>query len=56
MSPPYSGSGAACYALHFSFLFFFFSSFYIVSWGEVRLSPLGTSAANWPIVPSPDDM
>jgi hypothetical protein len=30
----------------------FFSS---VSWGGVRLSPLGTSATNWPIVPAPDD-
>jgi hypothetical protein len=27
----------------------------IVSWGGVRLSPLGTSATNWPIVPAPDD-
>jgi hypothetical protein len=26
-----------------------------VSWGEVRLSPLGMSASNWPIVPAPDD-
>jgi hypothetical protein len=24
-------------------------------WGGVRLSPLGTSATNWPIVPAPDD-
>jgi hypothetical protein len=24
------------------------------SWGGVRLSPLGTSATNWPIVPAPD--
>jgi hypothetical protein len=24
-------------------------------WGEVRLSPLDTSATNWPIVPAPDD-
>jgi hypothetical protein len=28
--------------------------FRLVSWGEVRLSPLGTSATNWPIVPAPD--
>jgi hypothetical protein len=27
----------------------------LVSWGGVRLSPLGTSATNWPIVPAPDD-
>jgi hypothetical protein len=27
----------------------------VVSWGGVRLSPLGTSATNWPIVPAPDD-
>jgi hypothetical protein len=26
----------------------------LVSWGGVRLSPLGTSATNWPIVPAPD--
>jgi hypothetical protein len=25
--------------------------FFLVSWGGVRLSPLGTSATNWPIVP-----
>jgi hypothetical protein len=25
------------------------------SWGGVRLSPLGTSATNWPIVPAQDD-
>jgi hypothetical protein len=28
---------------------------FLVSWGGVRLSPLGTSATNWPIVPAPDD-
>jgi hypothetical protein len=26
-----------------------------ISCDEVRLSPLGTSANNWPIVPAPDD-
>jgi hypothetical protein len=26
----------------------------IVSWGGERLSPLGTSATDWPIVPAPD--
>jgi hypothetical protein len=26
---------------------------FLVSWGGVRLSPLGTSATNWPIVPAP---
>jgi hypothetical protein len=26
-----------------------------VSWGGVRLSPLGTSATIWPIVSAPDD-
>jgi hypothetical protein len=31
-----------------SFIFLFF-------WDGVRLSPLGTSATNWPIVPAPDD-
>jgi hypothetical protein len=28
---------------------------HLVSWGGVRLSPLGTSATVWPIVPAPDD-
>jgi hypothetical protein len=28
--------------------------FFLVSLGGVRLSPLGTSATNWPIVPAPD--
>jgi hypothetical protein len=28
---------------------------FLVSWGGVRLSPLGTSATNWRIVPAPDD-
>jgi hypothetical protein len=31
-------------------------SFFFVSWGGVRLSPLGTSATNWPILPAPDDI
>jgi hypothetical protein len=31
------------------------SFFVSVSWGGVRLSPLGTSATNWSIVPAPDD-
>jgi hypothetical protein len=29
--------------------------FSLVSWGGVRLSPLGTSANIWPIAPAPDD-
>jgi hypothetical protein len=29
--------------------------FFLVSWGGVTLTPLGTSATNWPIVPAPDD-
>jgi hypothetical protein len=33
----------------------FTSSFFLVSWVGVRLSPLGTSATSWPIVPAPDD-
>jgi hypothetical protein len=37
---------------HFYYCLF---SFLLVSWGGVRLSPLGTSATNWPIVPAPDD-
>jgi hypothetical protein len=28
---------------------------FLVSWGGVRLSPLGTVATVWPIVPAPDD-
>jgi hypothetical protein len=28
---------------------------FLVSRDGVRLSPLGTSATNWPIVPAPDD-
>jgi hypothetical protein len=31
------------------------TDFYTVSWGGVRLSPLGTSATDWSIVPGPDD-
>jgi hypothetical protein len=30
-------------------------NFFLVSLGGVRLSPLGTSATNWPIVASPDN-
>jgi hypothetical protein len=29
--------------------------FFLVSWGGLRLSPLGTSATVWPIVPAPED-
>jgi hypothetical protein len=29
--------------------------FFLISWGGVRLSPLGTPATIWPIVPAPDD-
>jgi hypothetical protein len=29
--------------------------FFLVSWGGVGQSPLGTSATNWPTVPAPDD-
>jgi hypothetical protein len=29
--------------------------FFLFLGGGVRLSPLGTSATNWPIVPAPDD-
>jgi hypothetical protein len=38
------------YTLEFLFLLIF-----LISWGGVRLSPLGTSATVWPIVPAPDD-
>jgi hypothetical protein len=27
----------------------------LISWGGVRLSPLGMSATMWPIIPAPDD-
>jgi hypothetical protein len=30
--------------------------FFVVSWGGVRPSPLGTSASIWPIVPAPDEV
>jgi hypothetical protein len=30
-------------------------SYFLESWGEARLSPLGTSATNWHIVPALDD-
>jgi hypothetical protein len=30
-------------------------SFFLVSWGGVRLSLFGTSATVWPIVPAPND-
>jgi hypothetical protein len=42
---------SACnYRLYFAILVVF-----SVSWVEVRLSPLGTSATNWPILPAPVD-
>jgi hypothetical protein len=28
---------------------------FLISWDWVRLSPLGTSATVWPIVPAPDE-
>jgi hypothetical protein len=31
------------------------SAFFLVSWGGVRLSPLGMSATNLPVIPAPDD-
>jgi hypothetical protein len=30
-------------------------SFFSFFWDGVRLSPVRTSATNWPIVPAPDD-
>jgi hypothetical protein len=30
-------------------------TFFLVSWGGVRLSSLCTLATNWPIIPAPDD-
>jgi hypothetical protein len=37
------------------YLVFWLVFLFLVSWGGVRLSPLGTSATNWPIAPDPDD-
>jgi hypothetical protein len=34
---------------------YIFCLVFLVCWGVVRLSPLGTSATVWPIVPAPDD-
>jgi hypothetical protein len=28
---------------------------FLISWGRVTLSPLGTSATDWPILPAPDN-
>jgi hypothetical protein len=28
---------------------------FLTSWGWVRLSPVGMSATDWPILPAPDD-
>jgi hypothetical protein len=36
-------------------LTYVFSFIILVSWGGVRLSPLGTSATNWPIAPGPEN-
>jgi hypothetical protein len=41
------------YTVLYFILFYFI--FFLVSWGVVRLSRLGTSATNWPILPAPDD-
>jgi hypothetical protein len=38
-----------------SFFIKIICEYYQVSWGGVRLSSLGTSATNWPIVPASDD-
>jgi hypothetical protein len=41
---------------HTELLHFWIREFsFIISWGGVRLSPLGTSATIWPTVPDPDD-
>jgi hypothetical protein len=41
-----------CYFFQIPVVIFFY---FLVSLGGVRLSPLGTSATNWPIVRAPDD-
>jgi hypothetical protein len=38
-----------------AFLMFALYGLYIVFWSGVRLSPLGTSATIWPILPAPSD-
>jgi hypothetical protein len=43
------------YRFEFSNGYFFVCFFVLVLWGGVRLSPLGKSAANCPIVPASDD-
>jgi hypothetical protein len=40
-----------CYSRQLSIAFL---NFFLVSCGGVRLSPIGTSTTNWPIVPAPD--
>jgi hypothetical protein len=50
-------TGEVCRGNAYFILFYFILSYFIflVSWGGVRLSPLGTSVNIWPIVPAPDD-
>jgi hypothetical protein len=56
-------ASTACYRDSFIFLLvctypvnpFFTSYLFLVTWGEVRLSPLGTSVTISPIVPASDD-
>jgi hypothetical protein len=48
-------SGQYYIASQLTDIFAFYSFFFLVSWVGVRLSPLGKSATNWPIVLAPDD-
>jgi hypothetical protein len=44
-----------CFRLEPFWTFLHLFSFFLVSWGGVRLSPFGTLATNWPISPAMDD-
>jgi hypothetical protein len=49
-------SSHLCYSTSFQSLWFsFIKGQFLASWGGTRLSPLGTSATIWPVVPAPDD-
>jgi hypothetical protein len=54
-SGPYEERKAQDFQGHCLFILFLFHFFFLVSWGGVRLSTLGMSATNWPIVLAPDD-